>query len=67
MACLMRAVRNWGQDLSPSKDTDIDSAGLRGVINQDGSDPAEKAQKYLMGKLRPKDKPGAGSAAQARE
>ena len=67
MACLKIAMRTWEQDLAPSKDTDMDSAGLRGVIKQDGSDPAEKAQKYLIGKPRPRDKPGAGSAAQARE
>lgn len=67
MVCPRRAVRNWEQDLAPSKDTGTGSAGFRDVIKQDASESAKEAPKYLMGKLRPKTQPGARLAVQARE
>lgn len=67
MVCPRIAVRNWEQDLAPSKDTGTGSAGFRDMIKQDASESAEEAPKYLIGKLRPKAQPGAWLAGQARE
>lgn len=66
MVCPRIAVRNWEQDLAPSRDTVTGSAGFRDMIKQDASESAE-APKYLIGKLRPKTQPGAWLAGQARE